>query len=125
MRLAAAAALALGMASCYGHDRPVGDAPTPLAVKSSGSQQSQAMRDREQMNVQGPHGDGPDAAELAKNGATCSADSDCAGRLRCVAYSASGRDVRKCLFPCGDGCPAGWNCQIVSDGPTNTCARAR
>jgi hypothetical protein len=29
------------------------------------------------------------------------------------------------LFPCGDGCPTGWNCQIVSDGPSNTCARAR
>ena len=122
MRILGGLVLALGLASCYGHDRPVGDTPTPLAVKSSGSAQS---ADREQMNVQGPHADAPDSGELAKNGATCSADSDCSGRLRCVSYSASGREMRKCLFPCGDGCPTGWNCQIVSDGPSNTCARAR
>jgi hypothetical protein len=125
MRIAAAAALALGIASCYGHDRPVGETPTPLSVSSSGSTQSQAIANRERMNVQGPHADAADPAELAKNGATCSADSDCTGRLRCVSYSASGREMRKCLFPCGEGCPTDWNCQIVSDGPTNTCARSR
>ena len=125
MRLAAAAVLALGMASCYGHDRPVGETPTPLSVSSGSQQQGQPSAAREQMNTQGSRADAADPAELAKNGATCSADSDCTGRLRCVSYSASGRDMRKCLFPCGDGCPAGWNCQIVSDGPTNTCARAR
>jgi hypothetical protein len=119
MRILGGLVLALGLASCYGHDRPVGDMPTPLAVKSSGAQQSQATADRVD------RADAPDSAELAKNGATCSADSDCSGRLRCVSYSASGRETRKCLFPCGDGCPSGWNCQIVSDGPTNTCARAR
>ena len=123
MRLLAAAALALAMASCYGHDRPIGAQPTPLSVKASGTeQQSSAPR----ADMQGAHLDAADSNELAKNGATCSADSDCTGRLRCVSYTGvAGREMNQCLFPCGDGCPTGWNCQIVSDGPSNTCARVR
>jgi len=117
MRTLGGLLLALGIASCYGHDRPIGETPTPLSVKSSAAQPQ--APDRVERT------DAADAAELAKNGATCSADSDCTGRLRCVSYNVSGRELRKCLFPCGDGCPSGWNCQIVSDGPTNTCARAR
>jgi len=81
MRVLAAAALALGMASCYGHDRPIGAQPTPLSVKSSGTEQ-QAPAPRADM--QGPHVDAPETNELAKNGSNCSADSDCNGRLRCV-----------------------------------------
>ena len=123
MRVLAAAALALGMASCYGHDRPIGAQPTPLSVKSSGTEQ-QAPAPRADM--QGPHVDAPESKELAKSGANCSADSDCTGRLRCVSYTGvAGREMRQCLFPCGEGCPTGWNCQIVSEGPSNTCARAR
>jgi hypothetical protein len=122
VRIIAAVALALGIASCYGHERPVGDMPTPLSVKTSAAQsQAQSTADREQMSAQGA-----DATELAKNGASCSADSDCTGRLRCVSHTgAAGREMRQCLFPCGEGCPSGWNCQITSDGPSNTCARAR
>lgn len=124
MRSLAVLAVALGMASCYGsHDRPIGAQPTPLSVKSSGAEQ-QAPAPRADM--QGAHVDAPEAGELAKNGANCSADSDCSGRLRCVSYQGTaGREMRQCLFPCGEGCPTGWNCQIVSEGPSNTCARAR
>jgi hypothetical protein len=120
MRLLAAAALALGMASCYGHDRPIGPQPTALAVKTSGTEQQAPAPKADMQGAQ------PDSNEMAKNGATCSADSDCTGRLRCVSYTGvAGREMKQCLFPCGDGCPGGWNCQIVTDGPSNTCARAR
>ena len=123
MRFFGGLLLALGLASCYGHDRPIGTQPTPLAVQSSGAEQ-QAPAPR--ADLQGSHSDSPESSELAKNGANCSADSDCTGRLRCVSYTGgAGREMKQCLFPCGDGCPSGWNCQVVTDGPSNTCARAR
>jgi hypothetical protein len=124
MRILGGLVLALALASCYGRpERPIGAQPTPLSVKSSGTDQ-QALAPR--ADVQGSHSDTPDASELAKNGANCSADSDCSGRLRCVSYTGvAGRELKQCLFPCGDGCPTGWNCQITTDGPSNTCARAR
>ena len=123
MRILGGLVLALAMASCAGHDRPIGAQPTTLSVKNAGAEQ-QAPAPRADM--QGSHSDAPDANELAKNGTTCSADSDCTGRLRCVSYTGvTGREMKQCLFPCGDGCPTGWNCQIVTDGPSNTCARAR
>jgi len=123
MRSLGGLVLALGIASCYGHDRPIGAQPTPLSVKSSGAEQQAPAP---HADMQGAHVDAAESNELAKNGATCSADSDCTGRLRCVSYQgAAGREMKQCLFPCGDGCPTGWNCQIVSDGASNTCARVR
>jgi hypothetical protein len=123
MRILGGVVLALSLASCYGHERPIGTQPTPLAVKASGAeQQSPAPR----AETQGSHTDAPGSTELAKNGATCTADSDCTGRLRCVSYTGvGGREMKQCLIPCSDGCPTGWNCQITTDGPSNTCARAR
>lgn len=122
MKILGGVLLALALASCYGHDRTVGTQPTPLSVK--GGPGSEQQGPAPQQDVQALSA--PDANELAKNGATCSADSDCTGRLRCVSYTgAAGHEMKQCLFPCGEGCPSGWNCQIVSDGPSNTCARAR
>jgi hypothetical protein len=123
----AALAFALAVAGCYGHDRPVGPQPTPLSVQG-GTAKDQATRatpERENMRVQGPHSGEADSGELAKNGKNCATDADCEGRLRCVSYhGVSGREMRQCLFPCTDGCPAGFTCQVqVADGPTNTCAR--
>ena len=122
--LAIAAALALG--ACRGHDRPVGTQPTPLSVEGA-KDQTRATPERENMRVQGPHADAPDSGELSKSGKTCASDADCSGRLRCVSYSGvSGREIRQCLFPCADGCPSGYACQVhMPDGPTNTCARSR
>jgi len=127
-RAALAIAAALAVFACRGHDRPVGTQPTPLSVQGAGAKdQARAMPERENMRVQGPHADAADSSELAKNGKSCSTDADCSGRLRCVAYhGVSGREIRQCLFPCTDGCPAGFGCQVqVSDGPTNTCAPTR
>jgi len=127
-RAALAIAAALAVAGCSAHDRPVGTQPTPLAVQGvAAKDQAPATPERENMRVQGPHSDVADSGELAKNGKTCSTDSDCSGRLQCVSYhGVSGREIRQCLFPCADGCPDGWTCQITApDGPTNTCARNR
>ena len=122
--LAIAAALALG--GCRGHDRPVGTQPTALSVQGA-KDETRATPERENMRVQGPHADSPDSGELRKNGKSCSSDADCSGRLRCVSYyGVAGREMRQCLFPCADGCPSGFACQVhVADGPTNTCQRAR
>jgi hypothetical protein len=121
-------AAALASAGCRGHDRPVGAQPTPLSVQgSAGQDQSGAVPERENMRIQGPHSSAADSSELAANGRSCSADRDCSGRLRCVSYfGVSGREMRRCLFTCADGCPAGFTCQVqVPDGPTNTCAATR
>jgi hypothetical protein len=121
-------AAALAATGCRGHDRPVGAQPTPLSVQgSAGQDQSRAVPERENMRIQGPHSSAADSSELAANGRSCSADRDCSGRLRCVSYfGVSGREMRQCLFTCGDGCPAGFTCQVqVPDGPTNTCAATR
>jgi len=129
IRAALATAAALAVSGCRGHDRPVGAQPTPLSVQGAAAkdQQARATPERENMRVQGPHSDAADSSELAQNGKSCSTDADCFGRLRCVAYhGVSGREIRQCLFPCNDGCPAGFSCQVqVADGPTNTCARNR
>ncbi len=129
IRAALAIAAALAVSGCRGHDRPVGTQPTPLSVQGAAAkdQQARATPERENMRVQGPHSDAADSSELAQNGKSCSTDADCFGRLRCVAYhGVSGREIRQCLFPCNDGCPAGFSCQVqVADGPTNTCARNR
>jgi len=129
IRAALAIAAALAVSGCRGHDRPVGTQPTPLSVQGAAAkdQQARATPERENMRVQGPHSDATDSSELAQNGKSCSTDADCFGRLRCVAYhGVSGREIRQCLFPCNDGCPAGFSCQVqVADGPTNTCARNR
>ena len=127
-RAAMAIAAALAVAGCYGHDRPVGTQPTPLAVQGAAAKdQGRATPERENMRVQGPHSEAADSGELAKNGKTCSSDADCSGRLRCVGYyGVSGREIRQCLFPCSDGCPSGFACQMrVADGPGNTCAATR
>jgi len=127
-RAALALAAALAVAGCRGHDRPVGTQPTPLSVQggSSNDQPARATPERENMRVQGPHSGAADSGELARNGKSCSTDADCDGRLRCVSYyGVSGREIRQCLFPCADGCPAGFTCQVhVADGPTNTCAQS-
>ena len=127
-RIALALAAALAVAGCRGHDRPVGTQPTPLSVQSGSSndQPARATPERENMRVQGPHSGAAESSELAKNGKSCSTDADCEGRLRCVSYSGvSGRETRQCLFPCADGCPAGFTCQVkVADGPANTCAQS-
>ena len=127
-RAALAIAAALVTAACQGHDRPVGIQPTPLSVQGAAAKdQVRATPERENMRVQGPHSDAADSSELAKNGKSCSTDADCSGRLRCVAYhGVSGGEIRQCLFPCTDGCPSGFSCQVqVADGPTNTCERVR
>ena len=121
--LAALAALAVG--GCRGHDRPVGEQATPLSVK--GPSGGSATPEAENMRIQGPHSSAADSGEVARNGKTCSTDADCTGRLRCVSYyGVTGRELRQCLFPCSDGCPAGFTCQVqVPDGPTNTCSPSR
>ncbi|MFL5312542.1 MAG: hypothetical protein ACJ79H_19070 [Myxococcales bacterium] len=127
-RTAMAIAAALVAAACHGHDRPVGIQPTPLSVQGAAAKdQVRGTPERENMRVQGPHADAADSRELAKNGKTCSTDGDCSGRLRCVAYQGvAGRELRQCLFPCTDGCPSGFACQMqVADGPSNTCERVR
>ncbi len=127
-RAALAIAFALAVCGCRGHDRPVGTQPTPLSVQGAAAKdQARTTPERENMRVQGPHADAADSSELAKNGKSCSTDADCSGRLRCVAYhGVSGGEIRQCLFPCTDGCPSGFSCQVqVADGPTNTCERVR
>ena len=127
-RTALAVAAALAIYGCHGHDRPVGTQPTPLSVKgASEADQASATPERENMRIQGPHSSAADPAELARNGRTCSTDADCTGRLRCVSYyGVTGRELRQCLFPCADGCPEGFICQIqMPDGPTNTCSPTR
>jgi len=127
-RTALAVAAALAICGCRGHDRPVGAQPTPLSVKgASETDQSSAAPDRENMRIQGPHSSAAESGELARNGKTCATDADCTGRLRCVSYyGVSGRELRQCLFPCSDGCPEGFTCQMqVPDGPINTCAPTR
>ncbi len=127
-RAAMAIAAALVAAACHGHDRPVGTQPTALSVQGAAAQeQARSTPERENMRVQGPHADAAESGELAKNGKTCSTDADCSGRLRCVAYrGVAGSELRQCLFPCSDGCPAGLTCQMqVADGPSNTCAPTR
>jgi hypothetical protein len=127
-RAALAIAAALAVAGCAGHDRPVGTQPTPLTVQGAAARdQVRATPERENMRVQGPHSEAADSGELAKNGKACSADGDCSGRLRCVSYrGVAGRELRQCLFPCTDGCPSGFACQMqVADGPSNTCAATR
>ena len=127
-RAALAIAFALAVSGCRGHDRSVGTQPTPLSVQGAAAKdQARTTPERENMRVQGPHADAADSSELAKNGKSCSTDADCSGRLRCVAYhGVSGDEIRQCLFPCTDGCPSGFSCQVqVADGPTNTCERVR
>ena len=128
IRAALAAFAALAISGCRGHDRPVGTQPTALSVQGAAAkEQGSATPERENMRVQGPHSDAADSRELASNGKACSSDADCSGRLRCVAYQGvSGRESRQCLFPCTDGCPAGFSCQVqMPDGPSNTCAPTR
>ncbi len=127
-RAALAIVFALAVSGCHGHDRPVGTQPTPLSVQGAAAKdQARMTPERENMRVHGPHSDAADSSELAKNGKSCSTDADCSGRLRCVAYhGVSGDEIRQCLFPCTDGCPSGFSCQVqVADGPTNTCERVR
>jgi hypothetical protein len=124
----AAFAAALAISGCAGHDRPVGAQPTPLSVKGpSDADQPAATPERENMRIQGPHSSAADAGELSRNGKSCATDADCSGRLRCVSYyGVAGRELKQCLFPCGDGCPEGFTCQIqLPDGPTNTCSPTR
>ncbi|HYV67259.1 MAG TPA: hypothetical protein VE964_13530 [Myxococcales bacterium] len=128
IRAALAAAAALAICGCAGHDRPVGAQPTPLTVKGpSGADQPSATPEKENTRNQGPHSSAPDAGELSRNGKSCTTDADCSGRLRCVSYyGVSGRELKQCLFPCADACPEGFTCQIqIPDGPTNTCAPTR
>ena len=127
-RAALAIFFALAVSGCRGHDRPVGTQPTALSVQGAAAKdQARMTPERENMRVQGPHSDAADSSELAKKGKSCSTDADCSGRLRCVAYhGVSGDEIRQCLFPCTDGCPSGFSCQVqVADGPTNTCERVR
>ena len=124
-RAALAAAAALAICGCAGHDRPVGAQPTPLSVK--GASGASAIPENENMRIQGPHSSAADSGELSQNGKNCATDADCAGRLRCVSYTGvAGRELRQCLFTCADGCPQGFTCQTQApDGPTNTCSPTR
>jgi hypothetical protein len=123
-----AAVLAFAVVACS-HPSYVGHEPTPFIVKGAGEPAPQAQQEaaqkRDAMAVQSAHASAT-SAELAKNGKSCSADGDCTGRLRCVAYrGVAANELRQCLFSCLDGCPEGWSCQTQqADGPKNTCEQA-
>ncbi|MGZ6143073.1 MAG: hypothetical protein ACXWLM_07025 [Myxococcales bacterium] len=61
-------------------------------------------------------------AEPSGYGEDCASGGACPGGLRCVAWrDIAGRERRSCLFECADGCPDGWVCAAVIDGPFGVC----
>jgi hypothetical protein len=124
------ALLSCGLLLACSHRSPpaVPAEPTAFVAKDADAppppQQQTAARNRETLPVSSPHAIAT-RAELAKHGKACTADKDCAGRLRCVSYRGiTAQELRQCLFSCLDGCPEGWTCQKnVADGPSNTCER--